>query len=182
MALPTTTVERCGPGEEASDLEPGDLLLAHRHRAMPALISLAERRRFRGPEAVFAHWSHCAVVVDSGGGLVEAEATGVVKSPLSKYRRNEYHVVRLGPAFPAADRDRTVAYATSQVGAAFGYLALLGAVAFLATGRPVRLIRRDHQICSGLVVRALQAGGLLTELDPVTALPADVAKAFDVRP
>ena len=178
----TTSVRRYGPGEEASDLEPGDLLLARRHRLMPALISLAEHRRFRGADSAFAHWSHCAVIVDRTGGLVEAEATGVLVSPLSKYRENEYHVVSLGQAFAAADRDRTVAYATSQVGAAFGYLALLGAVVFLATGRSVRMIRRNHQICSGLVTRALQAGGLLTELDPVTVLPADVARAFDVRP
>ena len=178
----TTSVQRYGPGDEASDLEPGDLLLARRHRPMPALISLAERRRFRGPDAVFAHWSHCAVAVDRAGALVEAEATGVVMSPISKYRDDEYHVVRLGPAFAAEDRDRTVAYAVAQVGAAFGYLALLGAVLFLLSGRPVRIIRRNHQICSGLVTRALQAGGLLTGLDPVTALPADVARAFDARP
>jgi hypothetical protein len=50
------------------------------------------------------------------------------------------------------------------------------------TGRPLRLMRRDHQICSGLVVRALQVGGMIMDLDPVLTLPADLAKKFNVRP
>lgn len=175
-------VQRYGPGEEATDTQPGDILLARRRRLLPLLISAAERRRFRGPDSPFAHWSHCAVITDRTGRLTEAEATGVVSSPISKYRAGEYHVVSLGPDFAREDRSRAVAYAQSQVGAAFGYLALLGAIVFLLTGRPVRVMRRDHQICSGLVTRALQAGGLLREQDPFTMLPADLAKAFDVRP
>jgi hypothetical protein len=43
-------------------------------------------------------------------------------------------------------------------------------------------MRRNHQICSGLVVRALQAGGLLADFDPEITLPADLAKKFGVRP
>jgi hypothetical protein len=31
-------------------------------------------------------------------------------------------------------------------------------------------------------VRALQAGGLVPELDPALTLPADLAKLFDVLP
>lgn len=149
---------------------------------MPALISLAERRRFRGSDAPFAHWSHCAVIVDGTCRLVEAEALGVVASPISKYRDGEYHVVMLGSDFGPAERRRTADYALSQVGAAFGYLALGGALWYLVSGRPIRVMRRDHQICSGLVTRALQAGGLLPELDASTALPADLAKAFGARP
>jgi hypothetical protein len=43
------------------------------------------------------------------------------------------------------------------------------------------MVRRHHEICSSLVVRALQQGGLLRELDPALTLPADLAKRFDVR-
>jgi hypothetical protein len=42
-------------------------------------------------------------------------------------------------------------------------------------------MRHYHQICSGLVVRALQEGGVLCELDPSLTLPADLAKIFNVR-
>jgi len=107
---------------------------------------------------------------------------GVVKSPISKYRATEYHLVRLGPEFGAEGRKRTVDYASSQVGVAFGYLAMVGASIYLLTGLPVKLMRRNHQICSELVVRALQAGGLLTDADPALTLPADLAKRFEIRP
>jgi uncharacterized protein YycO len=175
-------VERYGPGKEASEYEPGDFILSHRNRPIAGLISLGQKRRFRGADAVFAHWSHCAVIVEPDGTLVEAEALGVVKSPISKYRAAEFHLVRLGSELDAGGRKRAVDYANLQVGKGFGYLALVGVSIYLLTGLPVRLIRRGHQICSELVMRALQAGGLLADADASLALPADLAKRFDVRP
>ena len=113
---------------------------------------------------------------------MEAEATGVVKTPISKYKATEYQLVRLGPEFGAEGRNRAVDYANTQLGVAFGYLALAGVSIYLLSGLPLRLMRRNHQICSELVVRALQAGGLLTDVDPALTLPADLAKRFKVRP
>lgn len=174
-------VERYGPGDEASEYEPGDFILTHRNRPIGGLISLGQKRRFRGPDSVYAHWSHCALLVDTDGDLVEAEALGVVKAPISKYRATEYHLVRLGTELDAEGRKRSVEYANAQVGVAFGYMALAGIAIYLLTGLPVRLVRRNHQICSEMVVRALQAGGLLKDVDPDLTLPADLAKRFDVR-
>lgn len=174
-------VERYGPGEEADDLTPGDFILTHRHNPIAQLISLGEKRRFRGAEAGYAHWTHCALVVGDDGALVEAESTGVKRSPIARYKADEYHLVRIGPEFEPERRRQAVAYAQAQVGKAFGYFALTGAALFLITGLPFGLMRQDHQICSGLVVRALQHGELLTDLDPSLTLPADLAKAFDVR-
>jgi len=176
------SVERYGPGELASEYQPGDFILSHRNRPIAGLISLGEKRRFRGADAVYTHWSHCAVIVEKDGMLVEAEALGVVKSPISKYRAAEFHLVRLGPELDARGRQDAVDYANSQIGKGFGYLALAGVSIYLLTGLPVRLMRRGHQICSELVVRALQAGGLLKDADPTLTLPADLAKRFDVRP
>jgi uncharacterized protein YycO len=175
-------VERYGPGEEGSGYESGDFILTHRNRPIGALISLGQKRRFRGPDSIYAHWSHCALLVDGDGGIVEAEALGVVKSHVSKYRATEYHLVRLGAEFDAEGRQRAVEYANAQVGVAFGYLALASVSIYLLTGLPLRLMRRNHQICSELVVRALQAGGLLKDADPALTLPADLAKRFGVRP
>jgi len=175
-------VERYGPGEDAPGYEPGDFILTHRNRPIGALISLGQKRQFRGPDSVYAHWSHCALVADADGGIVEAEALGVVKSHISKYRATEYHLVRLGAEFDAEGRNRAVDYANAQVGVAFGYLALAGVSIYLLTGLPLRLMRRNHQICSELVVRALKAGGLLKDADPALTLPADLANRFGVRP
>ncbi len=176
------TAERYGPGEEAKDLIPGDFILAHRHHPVAGLISLAQERRHRGADAVFAHWSHTALVVDETGSLVEAEINGVRRNPISRYRADEYHLVRLGREFSSAGRAAAVAYAAEQVGQGFGFLDMFGASLYLLFGWPVRLVRRGHEICSGLVVRALQAGGLVPELDPLLTLPADLAKRYDVRP
>lgn len=175
-------VERYGPGQEATEFNPGDFILTHRRTPIAQLISLSEKRRFRGADAAYAHWTHCALVVAEDGTLVEAESTGVRRGPISRYKASEYHLVRLGPEFSLDNRLQAVEYATAQVGKAFGYLALGGAALFLLFGWPLKLMRRDHQICSGLVVRALQAGGLMHDIDPSLKLPADLAKAFGVRP
>lgn len=174
-------VERYGPGEEANSYDPGDFLLTHRHHPIGRLISVAQERRFRGEDACYAHWTHCALVVGGDGVLVESESTGVTRSPISKYKADEYHLVRLGSDATPPARDRTVAYATAQVGQAFGYLALFGAALYLLFGLPIQLVRRGHVICSSLVVGALQAGGLMPDVDAALTLPADLAKLFDVR-
>jgi uncharacterized protein YycO len=176
------TAERYGPGEEAKNCVPGDFILAHRNHVIARLISLAQKRRFKGADAPFAHWSHTALVVETDGELVEAEITGVRQNPISKYRADEYHLVRLGPEFSAEGRSRAVAYAKAQVGQGFGFLDMFGASLYLLFGWPVRVARRGHEICSGLLVRALQAGGQVPQLDPLLTLPADIAKFYDVRP
>jgi len=178
----TVAVERYGPGEEAAGFVPGDFILAHRHHPIAGLISVAQRRRFRGADAVYAHWSHSALLVDEEGALVEAEIAGVRRSPISRYRKDEYHLVRLGPEFSSESRRRAVVFANQQIGQGFGFLDMFGASIYLLSGWPLRLVRSGHEICSGLVVSALQAGGLVPELDPVLTLPADLAKLYDVRP
>jgi uncharacterized protein YycO len=175
-------VERYGPGESATRFDPGDFILTHRFRPIAAMIRMAQEVRFRGADGVYAHWTHCAMVVGADGTLVEAESVGVKRSPISKYRSKEYHVVKLGTEFPAEGRKQAVAYAEAQVGQAFGYLALVGSALFLLFGLHLRLMRRNHQICSGLVVRALQRGGLLPDADPDLSLPADLAKIYEVKP
>jgi len=175
-------VQRYGPGDEAKEFAPGDFILAHRHNLIAGLISQAQKRRFKGADSVYAHWSHSATIVEQDGALVEAEVTGVRQSPISRYRDDEYHLVRLGPEFSAEGRRQAVLYAKAQVGQGFGFLDMCGASLYLLFGWPVRLTRRGHEICSGLVVRALQAGGLVPQLDPLLTLPADLAKLYDARP
>ena len=158
---------------------PGDFMLAHRNHVVARLISRAQKARFHGPDAEYAHWSHAGVIAP-GDSVIEAEADGIVRSPISKYRPGEYRIVTLGDQLDARARERVVAYAASQIGQAFGYLDMFGAYVYLLTGLPLRVVRRHHEICSSLVVRSLQEGGLLTELDPALTLPADLAKRFDV--
>jgi hypothetical protein len=175
------TSRKYGPGETPSEFDPGDFILAHRHNPMAWLISLAQKVRFKGADAVYTHWSHCALIVDEGGSLVEAESSGVTRSPISRYTEDTFHLVRLGSELSAEGRKGAVDYTNAQVGQGFGYLAAFGAMIFLLTGLPLRLMRRNHQICSGLVVRALQKGGRLKGADPDLMLPADLAKIYGVQ-
>ena len=176
------TAERYGPGEEPKDFEPGDFILAHRHNLLGGLIRQAQKRRFRGADAVYAHWTHTAMIVGKDGSLVEAEVTGVRQNPISRYRDSEYHLVRLGSEFSAEGRADAVEYSRAQAGQGFGFLDMFGVGLYLLFGWPVRLARRGHEICSGLVVKGLQAGALVPQLDPFLTLPADLAKLYDVRP
>ena len=175
-------VERYGPGESATRFDPGDFILTHRFRPIAGMIRIGQELRFRGPDSIYARWTHCALVVAEDGAIVEAESLGVERDRISKYTSREYHLVRLGPEFGPEGRQRAVSYANAQVGQAFGFLALTGAALFLVFGLKLRLMRRDHQICSGLVVRALQKGGLLQGADPALMLPADLAKIYNVKP
>jgi len=173
-------VERIGPGQSARELVPGDFILAHRHHWLAGLISQAQKRRFKGPDAVYAHWSHAAIVA-ADNTVIEAEIRGVARDPITRYSDSEYHLVRLDKELDDAARARVVDYAMGRIGQAFGYLDMLGSGVYLLSGFPLRIVRNNHEICSSLVVRALQQGGLLQELDPALTLPADLAKRFDVR-
>lgn len=148
---------------------------------MPALITLAQRRRFRGAARAYAHWSHAALVVTAQGTLVEAESTGVRRSPLGKYREEEYHLVRMDGYLDDDQRLEAARTAELWVGDAFGFLVMLDLTIWLLTGLRVRWVRRDHQICSGLVARALVAAGQRLAQDPAFMLPADLAEAYQVR-
>ncbi len=173
-------VEQYLPGAQAHSLTPGDFILAHRHHWLAGLISQAQKRRFHGPDAVYAHWSHAAIVA-SGDTVIEAEIRGVVRNPISRYRDDEYRLVRLDGQLEPEARARVVEFATSRIGQAFGFLDMFSTSIYLLTGLPMRVARKNHEICSSLVVRALQQGGLLEEMDPLLTLPADLAKRFDVR-
>ena len=182
LSTQLSRVERYGLGEDATEFTPGDFILTHRHQVDAWFIDKAQSRRFKGTDAPFAYWSHAALVVGRDGALVEAKTFGVTRSPISTYHADEYHLVRIGPQFAPEERSKSVGYAEDQVGQAFGYLDMFGAFLDLLFGLSVRWVRRNHEMCSSLVVAALQKGGLLEEFDPALTFPADLAKVFDARP
>ena len=110
--------------------------------------------------------------------MIEAETRGVIRSPLSKYKPDQYSVVRLSERMGAEGSRKAVAYTEAQVGKAFGFLVMFSLAVWLITGRRLEFRREDHQICSGLVAHALQQGGLEVGQDPTFTLPADLAKRF----
>jgi cell wall-associated NlpC family hydrolase len=175
-------VERYGPGEDAASFDPGDFILTHADHLSSRLIRFSQRWRMRGARRDFAHWSHAAIVVDKDGGLVEAEVRGIQRSHISKYRNVEYHLVRLGRTATADDRAQAAAFALSRVGKPFGFGTASGIALSLLTGSRLSLWHSSHDICSGLVGRALERTWIIFERDPDDMLPADLAEAYGVRP
>lgn len=155
-------------------------MLTHRSGLVPRLIRFAQRRRFKGADRPFAHWSHAALVVAGDGTLVEAEATGVRRSPLSRYREREYHVARLG--LESERGERASEFAERLVGDGFGFIELAQLGAGLLVGLEVAPGHPRHHICSTLVALALRAAGEDLGRDPETMLPADLAKRYRVLP
>lgn len=175
------STQRYAPGAHLEGAQPGDFVLTHRNGPIPRLIRLAERARFRGPDRVYAHWSHAALVVSADGMIVEAEASGVQRSPISRYLASERHLVRL-EGVGVEQRAAAARYAESQVGNAFGFLELAASGISLLTGQTLRLQRASHMMCSVLVARSLERAGQHFERPIEDILPADLAKQYRVRP
>ncbi|HEX6351055.1 MAG TPA: hypothetical protein VF160_16885 [Candidatus Dormibacteraeota bacterium] len=173
---------RFGPGEEATEFEPGDFILTHRDGPIPRLIRAGQRLRYRGADRPYAHWSHAALIADKDGAIVEAEASGVRRDNLSRYKETEYHVVHLGQTASERDRRQAVAFAERLVGQAFGFGEMLAISLSLLSSRRLSFTRKSHLICSVLVARALERTDAVFELDPGAMLPADLAKHYGVKP
>jgi len=113
---------------------------------------------------------------------VEAEASGVRRDHLSRYKESEYHVVHLGETASERDRRQAVAFAEKLVGEAFGFGEMLAISVSLLSSRRLAFTRKAHLVCSVLVARALERTDAVFELDPSAMLPADLAKHYGVKP
>jgi hypothetical protein len=113
---------------------------------------------------------------------VEAEASGVRRDHLSRYKETEYHVVHLGETAGERDRRQAVAFAERLVGEAFGFGEMAAISVSLLSSRRLAITRRSHLICSTLVARALERTDAVFDLDPSAMLPADLAKHYGVKP
>jgi uncharacterized protein YycO len=172
-------IKRYGPGEVATKFKPGDFILTHHHHPVSRLIRLAQK--VRGRERKYSYWSHAAVIVAADGSLVEAESKGVVRSPLSKYAAEEYHLVDLGDSADDRDRKQVAAFAESLVGQPFGFLDMLSVGLSLFTGAKVNVSYASHLMCSALVARALERSDAIFDDEPSHMLPADLARHYGVE-
>lgn len=177
--IPRSEVTRFAPGESVDQPEPGDFVLTHSDGLTCKLIRFGQQLRYRGPDSGFAHWSHAALVVSSGGDIVEAIQSGVQQRNLSEYEGAEYHVIHLLDATPK-EREHAVAFAEHCVNDSYGYLTDLSLGLSLLTGRRFFFGEEGQMICSGLVARALERTGAIFPYDSWHMLPADLAAAFNV--
>jgi hypothetical protein len=153
-------------------LEPGDVGLTHGTGIVDWAIRFAEARRY-GRNSVEARWNHAFMIVDTAGGLVEAQGRGVVRNTLSReYANSEYVILR--PPYPPGGAGRAVAAMQGMLGASYGYLEIVSeALAFL-TQTKLRFGVAGQHICSGAVSAAVDQGGVAMGNDEEWNSPADV--------
>lgn len=180
-------VERLAPGEEPEQLVPGDFVLTHGDAWTSRLIRLGQRLRIHGEDRKYAHWNHAALIVSDTGTLVEALGRGVLRTDLSKYRRAEYHLVRIGAS--ESDRRQAVAFAGWAAGGPggerrqrYGFLTLVSIAYTLLTGGRFTFGIEGQAICSGLVARAMERTDAVFNRTPSHIMPADLAKYYGVEP
>ena len=171
---------RCGPGEAVDKPRPGDILLVRGVGWLGWAIREYERMCARGKDRAFVHWSHAAVVVSSGGHLVEVLHSGVVLSWIEKYRNQEYHYVPI--ELSDADRKSVARYALSCVRQKYGRWTFVFLAAAKLLGIRWHIPDRGQQGCVSLIVRALQQGGVRFERPATDMSVVDLAKRFGVLP
>lgn len=175
----TTRIERYGPGEEVPNPRPGDFILVRSPGWLGRIVTWAQRSGLRDPDRRrFAHWSHAALVVSTGGHIVDVGPRGVRLGHLRCYRGVDYHYVRLAGSL--AERLLAVRYARGCVGERYARLAPL-AVGMLLDG-PRSASRPGRHSCASVVAGALAQAGAAFDRDPARMTPADLARHFDVTP
>lgn len=188
------SVEQVAPGECARGLEhkdgrvevtdeaprPGDFILTHGDEWTSRLIRFGQSLRYRGASAKYTYWNHTALVVDARGTIVEALGTGVAQRSIHDYDPTQYTVVRID----ASDQDRAQAarFATSSVGASYGWVTIVSIALSLVTGGKLAFAIDGQLICSGLVARSLERTSAIFKHDPARIMPAELAEIYKVDP
>lgn len=173
-------VDHHAPGERAADPEPGDFILTHGAELFSQLIQFGQRLRFSGADRPYTYWNHAAIVVTSGGAIVEALGAGVERRSLSDYDPTQYTIVRI-TASPE-DRAEAAVFAERCVGQRYGWATIVSIAISLLTGAKFSFGFNGQLVCSGLVARALERTTAIFEDEPSHIMPAQLAKLYGAVP
>ncbi len=184
LVHPSARVLRFGPGEmpDPAHYQPGDFILTYGAAFFSYLIRLGQKLRFWGPDRKYTWWNHAALIVSSGGDLVEALGAGVCRTHLSKYAPTEFHLVSIDGIADTHDRGQAVHFAEWCVGMPFGWTNIVSIALSLITGGKFTFGFDGQAICSGLVARSLERTSAIFNRTPSHIMPADLAKYFNVEP
>lgn len=172
--------ERCQPGKEAINLKPGDFILTHGNAWTSKLIRIGQSLRFHGHNRKYAHWNHAAIIITKSGEIIEALGAGIKKQHISKYRPEDYYLVRIKAS--SEDRRQVVNFAMHSLDQKYGFATIASIAISLTTGLKLSFGFDGEQICSGLVARAMERTWAIFNKTPSHITPADLARYYDVRP
>jgi len=173
-----TTYKVYAAGQKPQKYTPGDFILTHHDTAPAKVIRLGQFIRYHGDMREYAHWNHCALVVDEDGTLIEAVGRGWVYGHIDEYKDVEYYYVRT--KLNEQSRNQTVAAAKSFLNDKYGWMTIASITLELLTGIKLQFTNQNTMICSAVVGQALWAGGFIFDSNPYQMMPADLAAAFKV--
>jgi uncharacterized protein YycO len=176
-------------GDSIEEPSPGDFILFHSDFVISKLIRCGSARRYQGADSIYAHYNHCALIVNKDLVIESKPRNGVRLAPLTKYAGRPYVVVHANPV--GADDDPSAAaimrhnamdFALSHVGGPYGFLTIFCVSLNLLTGGSFTFGFDSQNTCSGLVARSLERMGYnFGHLNPAGVMPADLAHYFKVQ-
>ena len=179
-------------GEQPASWVPGSVVFTHSKGLVGSLIRLGQKLRLCGwrpwcwkahPNYKWCHYNHVVLVTNTGGGIIEALADGVVSpsAGMTKYLNAEYTVWEFDPQFGS------VAYGLGWLlwefkrHVTYGWASIASIVLQVLTGTKLSISYKDSIICSGLGACYIEhTGGCLPYDDPKNVMPAELAKFLAV--
>ena len=159
----------------------GDFILVKESAFLSRMIQLGQRLRV---SSEFCWCNHAALLVgydNTGWKIIESVKNGPQLSALSNYRTGSYKVISSN--LDDEDRKEAVHFAYKSIGDHYGFLTIASIILNLLTPSSINIdFRRSRTlICSGLVARALEHGGVVLPKDPYSTMPADLAEWAGVK-
>ncbi len=154
----------------------GDMVLFHTSGIIGKLIRMGELLRWRG----FSTWNHCAIISSIDNGVIKviqmARHCDEVELDLAVP-----HAIVSAP--DGTNRAAAVAYAQSCLGIDYSYFEIATIAFNILTPKWFRgfdFRKTGTLICSALVARAWEHGGVIVPFDPFQVSPSELAIFRDV--
>lgn len=154
-------------------MQQGDFILVHGTGFFDKLIQFGQGLRFPKQDA---YWNHVALITSSDGDLIEAIASGVKQTHISKYPQNEYKLVKIDASVD--DRFEVVKFAHSCLSEGYDWWNIVSLGICLLFGLKFAFGFSGEDVCSGLVARALERTTAIFPRDTRNLTPADLAQFY----
>lgn len=160
-------------------VEPGDVVLSRAHgRYKHRIIERIQGTRLLPEHRAYAGYTHAALVVSTGGDLLEAYGDGLHRSHLDDLVGHPHQVVHIAATPEARQRALAVALHAFDHNARYDRMATVTAALAAVSGSRLVLPRDGAYTCSGFVAYALLAVGAVYDVDPANVTPAQLAIRF----
>lgn len=156
---------------------PGDIGIVRSSDKVGALIRFGEAIHDHGGEA----WAnHCFAIID-GGFIAQAEAHGIVQTPLSSLTDPETAIVHPTAASPEQVA-AAVEFATWCLDIGYGWPSVGADAIDDLTGGQLAMGTGERMVCSTHACRTAERWGLVPDRNPYAVQPDDIARYFGALP